>query len=171
LLLTPSLHSRGPLVRTAPRTSSISVGSTIPASPAEQARDWGWTAALHSDDLNRVADYWRSVLASGERVKLKDARAVLMACIVGFFFVRLPRSTTTERLPNGSEQPPTAKAATASRACPAIQTLLAILLCARTPHRCSGHLTSGLTNQADKHRPWNYLHARRCHAAKRFRSV
>src|ERR1700682_3763993 len=33
---------------------------------AEQARDWGWTAALHSDDLNRVVDYWRSVLASGE---------------------------------------------------------------------------------------------------------
>jgi PAS domain S-box-containing protein len=33
---------------------------------AEQARDWGWTAALHSDDLNRVADYWRSVLASCE---------------------------------------------------------------------------------------------------------
>jgi formate hydrogenlyase transcriptional activator len=33
---------------------------------AEQARDWGWTVTLHSDDLNRVADYWRSVLASGE---------------------------------------------------------------------------------------------------------
>ena len=33
---------------------------------AEQARDWGWTGALHSDDLNRLVDYWRSVLASGE---------------------------------------------------------------------------------------------------------
>src|SRR5260370_31996930 len=33
---------------------------------AEQARDWGWTAALHSDDLNRLVDYWRSVLASGQ---------------------------------------------------------------------------------------------------------
>jgi formate hydrogenlyase transcriptional activator len=33
---------------------------------AEQARDWGWTAALHSEDLNRLVDYWRSVLASGE---------------------------------------------------------------------------------------------------------
>jgi PAS domain S-box-containing protein len=32
----------------------------------EQARDWGWTVALHSDDLNRLVDYWRSVLASGE---------------------------------------------------------------------------------------------------------
>jgi PAS domain S-box-containing protein len=32
----------------------------------EQARDWGWTVALHSDDLNGLVDYWRSVLASGE---------------------------------------------------------------------------------------------------------
>jgi formate hydrogenlyase transcriptional activator len=33
---------------------------------AEQARDWGWTVALHSDDLGGLVDYWRSVLASGE---------------------------------------------------------------------------------------------------------
>jgi len=33
---------------------------------AEQARDWGWTVALHSDDLNGLVDYWRSVLASSE---------------------------------------------------------------------------------------------------------
>ncbi|MEA2260771.1 MAG: hypothetical protein QOJ51_3596, partial [Acidobacteriaceae bacterium] len=32
----------------------------------EQARGWDWTVTLHSDDLNRVVDYWRSVLASGE---------------------------------------------------------------------------------------------------------
>src|SRR5207302_4333430 len=32
----------------------------------EQARDWGWTVALHPDDLNRLVDYWQSVLASGE---------------------------------------------------------------------------------------------------------
>jgi len=32
----------------------------------EEARDWGWTAAVHADDLNRLADYWRSTLASGE---------------------------------------------------------------------------------------------------------
>jgi PAS domain S-box-containing protein len=32
---------------------------------AEEARDWGWTVALHSDDLNGLVDYWRSVLASG----------------------------------------------------------------------------------------------------------
>src|SRR5258708_38414031 len=33
---------------------------------AEHARDWGWTAALHPDDLNGIADYWRSVFLSGE---------------------------------------------------------------------------------------------------------
>jgi formate hydrogenlyase transcriptional activator len=33
---------------------------------AEEARDWGWTVALHPDDLKEVVDYWRSVLTSGE---------------------------------------------------------------------------------------------------------
>jgi formate hydrogenlyase transcriptional activator len=32
----------------------------------EKARDWGWTDAVHADDLNRLAKYWRSILASGE---------------------------------------------------------------------------------------------------------
>jgi formate hydrogenlyase transcriptional activator len=32
----------------------------------EEARDWGWTAAVHADDLNRLADYWQSILASGQ---------------------------------------------------------------------------------------------------------
>jgi formate hydrogenlyase transcriptional activator len=32
---------------------------------SEVVRDWGWTVALHSDDLNGLVDYWRSVLASG----------------------------------------------------------------------------------------------------------
>jgi formate hydrogenlyase transcriptional activator len=33
---------------------------------AEQARDWGWTVAIHPNDLSGLVDYWRSVLASGE---------------------------------------------------------------------------------------------------------
>jgi PAS domain S-box-containing protein len=33
---------------------------------AEQAREWGWTVALHADDLNGLVHYWRSVLASGK---------------------------------------------------------------------------------------------------------
>src|SRR6202171_5787630 len=32
----------------------------------DEVRDWGWTAAVHAGDLNRLADYWRSILASGE---------------------------------------------------------------------------------------------------------
>jgi PAS domain S-box-containing protein len=32
----------------------------------EETRNWGWTAAVHADDLNRLADYWQSILASGE---------------------------------------------------------------------------------------------------------
>jgi PAS domain S-box-containing protein len=33
---------------------------------AEQARDWTWTTAIHPDDLNRLKDYWLSILGSGE---------------------------------------------------------------------------------------------------------
>jgi PAS domain S-box-containing protein len=32
----------------------------------EQARDSGWTAALHSDDLQGLVDYWQTILASAE---------------------------------------------------------------------------------------------------------
>ena len=33
---------------------------------SEEASGWGWTSAVHPDDLNRLAEYWRSILASGE---------------------------------------------------------------------------------------------------------
>jgi formate hydrogenlyase transcriptional activator len=33
---------------------------------AEEASDWGWTAALHPADRDRLIDYWRQLLASGE---------------------------------------------------------------------------------------------------------
>jgi len=33
---------------------------------AEQARDWGWTLAIHPDDRICLVDYWRSVLPSGQ---------------------------------------------------------------------------------------------------------
>src|SRR5262249_36328068 len=32
----------------------------------EQALGWGWTAAIHLDDLNRLADYWQSIMRTGE---------------------------------------------------------------------------------------------------------
>src|SRR5262249_27499964 len=34
---------------------------------AEQARDWGWTAAVHVDDLNGFAATWQRIMVSGER--------------------------------------------------------------------------------------------------------
>jgi PAS domain S-box-containing protein len=32
----------------------------------EQVLDWGWTVAIHPDDVTSLVDYWRSILASGE---------------------------------------------------------------------------------------------------------
>jgi PAS domain S-box-containing protein len=33
---------------------------------AEEALDWGWTAALHTEDRDRLMDFWRHLLASGQ---------------------------------------------------------------------------------------------------------
>jgi formate hydrogenlyase transcriptional activator len=33
---------------------------------AEEASDWGWIAALHSEDRDRLMDFWRRLLDSGE---------------------------------------------------------------------------------------------------------
>lgn len=33
---------------------------------AEEASDWGWTAAIHTEDRDRLLDLWRRLLASGE---------------------------------------------------------------------------------------------------------
>jgi PAS domain S-box-containing protein len=33
---------------------------------AEDASDWGWTAALHPEDRGRLMDHWRHLVASGE---------------------------------------------------------------------------------------------------------
>jgi PAS domain S-box-containing protein len=32
---------------------------------ADQARGWGWTVAVHPDDLKRLVDYWQAIMASG----------------------------------------------------------------------------------------------------------
>jgi PAS domain S-box-containing protein len=33
---------------------------------AEEASDWGWTTAVHTEDRDRLMDFWRHLLASGE---------------------------------------------------------------------------------------------------------
>jgi formate hydrogenlyase transcriptional activator len=38
---------------------------------ADQAQGWGWTSAVHPDDLNTLIDYWRRVLASGEPAEIE----------------------------------------------------------------------------------------------------
>jgi hypothetical protein len=56
----------GQLVRTARLTSSIQRWLDYTGLSSEQARDWGWTVALHSDDLRVLVDYWQSILVAGE---------------------------------------------------------------------------------------------------------
>src|ERR1700757_1974998 len=34
---------------------------------AEQVKNWGWTAAVHPDDLNDLAGSWQSIMASGKQ--------------------------------------------------------------------------------------------------------
>jgi PAS domain S-box-containing protein len=33
---------------------------------ADQAQGWGWTVAVHPDDLNALVDYWRKIMVSGQ---------------------------------------------------------------------------------------------------------
>jgi PAS domain-containing protein len=41
---------------------------------AEEASDWGWAAALHTEDRDRVMDCWRHLLDSGEAGEMGHAR-------------------------------------------------------------------------------------------------
>jgi len=38
---------------------------------AEETADWGWTVALHPEDRERLTNYWRQLLASGEAGELE----------------------------------------------------------------------------------------------------
>src|SRR6266699_5672244 len=38
---------------------------------AEEASDWGWTAALHTEDRDRLVDFWRHLLDSGEASEIE----------------------------------------------------------------------------------------------------
>jgi PAS domain S-box-containing protein len=37
----------------------------------EQTRGWGWTAALHADDIQRVSEVWSKALQTGEMVEVE----------------------------------------------------------------------------------------------------
>jgi PAS domain S-box-containing protein len=62
---------------------------------AEQARDWGWTVALHPDDLNGLVDYWRSLLASGEQGEV-EARLRRFDGVYRWFLFRATPSFDNE---------------------------------------------------------------------------
>jgi PAS domain S-box-containing protein len=38
---------------------------------AEQAKGWGWEAAIHPDDVKQLVDYWKSSLVSGTPVEVE----------------------------------------------------------------------------------------------------
>jgi PAS domain S-box-containing protein len=38
----------------------------------DEARNWGWADAVHPNDRDRLADYWRSILASGESGEIES---------------------------------------------------------------------------------------------------
>jgi hypothetical protein len=63
--LTLFLLWRGPLVPTAPLNSSIGAGWITSASLLKRHRI-GWTAALHTENRDRLMDFWRHLLDSGE---------------------------------------------------------------------------------------------------------
>ena len=42
---------------------------------AEEASDWGWTAALHTEDRDRLMDFWRHLLDSGEAGEIEGTPA------------------------------------------------------------------------------------------------
>jgi PAS domain S-box-containing protein len=65
---------------------------------AEEASDWGWTAALHTKDRDRLTDFWRHLLDSGEAGEI-EARLRRHDGDYRWFLFRVEpaRSPTAER--------------------------------------------------------------------------
>jgi PAS domain S-box-containing protein len=53
----------------------------------DEAHDWGWVNAVHADDRNRLADYWRSILASGQSGEI-EARLRRFDGVYRWFLLR-----------------------------------------------------------------------------------
>ena len=65
---------------------------------AEQACDWGWTVAVHPDDLNALVDYWRSVLASGEPGEIEGRLRQFDGVYRWFLFRAIPSLDSAARI-------------------------------------------------------------------------
>jgi PAS domain S-box-containing protein len=53
----------------------------------DQARGWGWTVAVHPDDLSRLVDYWRTIMGSGQSGEI-EARLRRFDGIYRWFLLR-----------------------------------------------------------------------------------
>src|SRR5262249_54626278 len=58
--------SHGQRVLTAPQSSSINITSIMLDFLLEKPQGWGWTAAVHPEDLNALSGWWQSIMAGGE---------------------------------------------------------------------------------------------------------
>jgi PAS domain S-box-containing protein len=64
----------------------------------EQARDWGWTVALHPDDLKGLVDYWRCVLASGQPSEIEGRLRRFDGMYRWFLFRATPSSDNSGKI-------------------------------------------------------------------------
>jgi PAS domain S-box-containing protein len=55
-----------------------------------EALGWNWTAAVHRDDLDRLTEYWRTVLASSEPGKIEARLRRFDGCYRWFLFSASP---------------------------------------------------------------------------------
>ncbi|MGB6690672.1 MAG: sigma 54-interacting transcriptional regulator [Terracidiphilus sp.] len=57
---------------------------------ADQAKGWGWTTAVHPDDLNPLVEYWRGMLASGKSGEIEGRLRRFDGVYRWFFFRATP---------------------------------------------------------------------------------
>src|SRR5262249_41743842 len=67
----------------------------------DQALGWGWTAAVHRGDLDRLTEYWRAVLASGEPGKIEARLRRLDGSYRWFLFSAAPLRDASGGLSGG----------------------------------------------------------------------
>jgi PAS domain-containing protein len=74
---------------------------------SEEARGRGWQAAVHPDDLPKLLETWREMVAAGKAGVLRRGFAATTACSGGFSVGSTRCETSRERFLGGSEQRPT----------------------------------------------------------------
>jgi PAS domain S-box-containing protein len=75
----------------------------------QEARGWGWTAAVHADDLNRLTKYWQSIVAAAEPGEIEARLAAPMESIDGSYSGLTPFAMNRGTWSSGTERTPTSK--------------------------------------------------------------